>query len=104
MSWIVSSSSLYSSSCKWYVFSLLYKNLIEAYLCWAGWFEVYGMIVSVNVGFLRMEITQLCGVLWSVMSRKFSLLSDSVSAVNFMFVWMLLKSFAILLVSVWWES
>ena len=94
MSWIVYSSSLYSSSCKWYFFSLLYRNLIEAYLCWAGWFEVYGMIVSVYVGFLCMEITQLCGVLWSVMSRKFSLLSDSVSAVNFMFVWMLLESFA----------
>jgi hypothetical protein len=46
----------------------------------------------------------LCGVLWSVMSRKFSLLSDSVSAVKFMFVWMLLKSFAIFLLSVCWES
>jgi len=54
---MVSSSSLYSSSCKWYVLSLLYRNLIDVYLCWAGWFEVYGMIVSVNVGFLCMEIT-----------------------------------------------
>jgi len=43
------------------------------------------MIVSVNVGFLCMEIIQLVGVLWIVMSRKFILLSDSVSAVNFMF-------------------
>jgi len=60
---MVSSSSLYSSSFNLYVFSLLYRNLIAPYLCWAGWFEVYGMIVSVNVGFLCMEITQLVGVL-----------------------------------------
>jgi len=33
MSWMVSSSSLYSSSFKWYVSSLLYRNLIAAYLC-----------------------------------------------------------------------
>ena len=101
---MVSSSSMYSSSCKWYVLSLLYRNLIDAYLCWARWFEVYGMIVSVNVGTLCMEIAQLVGVLWSVMSKKFILLSDSVSAVNFMFGWILLKSFVMLLVSVWSES
>ena len=58
MSRIVSSSFLYSSSFKLYVCSLLYKNLAAAYLCWAGWFEEYGMIVSVKVGFLCMEITQ----------------------------------------------
>jgi len=46
---------------------------------------VYGMIVSVNVVFLCMESTQLVGVLWIVMSTKFNLLSDSVSAVNFIF-------------------
>jgi len=51
MLWIMFSSVLYSSSCKLYVFSLLYKNPIAAYLCRAGWFEVYGMMVSVNVGF-----------------------------------------------------
>jgi hypothetical protein len=34
----------------------------------------------------------LVGVLWSVMSKKFILLSDSVSAVNFMLGWILLKS------------
>jgi len=70
MSWMVSFSSLYSSSFKWYVISLFYRNLSAAYLCWAGWFEVYGMIVSVNVGFLCMEITLLVGVLWIVMSKK----------------------------------
>ena len=59
MSWMV--SSLYLSSFKWYVFSLLYRNLTSAYLCLAGWFEVYGMIMSVNVGFLCLEITQLVG-------------------------------------------
>jgi len=31
----VSKSSLYSTLlCRWYVFSLLYRNLIAAYLCW----------------------------------------------------------------------
>jgi len=69
MSWKVSSSSLYSFSFRWYVLSLLYRNLIAAYLCWAGWFEEYGMIVSVKVGFLFMEVTQLVGVLWIVMSK-----------------------------------
>jgi len=62
------------------------------------------MIVSVNVGFLCMEITHLVGVQWIVMSKKFILLSDSISAVNFMFGWILLKSFCMLLMSVWWES
>jgi len=62
------------------------------------------MIVSVNVGFLCMEITHLVGVLWIVMSKKFILLSDSISAVNFMFGWILLKSLCMLLMSVWWES
>ena len=60
------SSVLYSSSCKLYVFSLLYKNPIAAYLCWGGWFEVYGMMVSMNVGFLYMDIFQFLGVLWIV--------------------------------------
>ena len=104
MSRIMSSSFLYSSSFKLYVCSLLYRNLAAAYLCWAGWFEEYGMIVSVKVGFLCMEITQFVGVLWIVVSKKFILLSDSISAVNFMFWWMLLKSFCMSLMLVWWES
>ena len=45
MWWMVSSSSLYSSSFKQYVFSLLYRNLTVAYLCWAGRFEVCGMLM-----------------------------------------------------------
>ena len=52
MSWMVLVSPLYSSLCRLYVLSLLYRNLMAAYLCWAGWFEEYGMIVSVKVGFL----------------------------------------------------
>jgi len=28
------------------VFSLLYRNLTVAYLCWLGWLELYGMMVS----------------------------------------------------------
>lgn len=46
------SSSWSSSSCKTYDFNLSYKNLMAAYLCCVGWFEVYGIMVSVNVGFL----------------------------------------------------
>ena len=77
-------SLLYPSLCMWYVFSLLCRNLMDAYLCWAGWFEEYGMIVSVKEGFLYMEIFQLVEILWIVTFRKFILLLDSVSAVNFM--------------------
>ena len=78
-SWIVSSSCLSSSSFRLYeyVCNLLYKNLAAAYLCWAGWLELYGMTVSVKVGFLCMEIVQFVGVLWIVVSRKFILSSDS---------------------------
>ena len=84
MSRMVFTSSLYSSLCRWYVFSLLCRYLMAAYLCWAGWFEEYGMIESVKEGFLYMEIFQLVGVLRIVISRIFDLLLDSVYAVNFM--------------------
>jgi hypothetical protein len=43
------------------------------------------------------------GVLWIVVSKKFILLSDSISAVNFMFWWILLKSFCMLLMLVFAE-
>ena len=39
MVWMMLISSLYSFLCKWYVFSLLCRYLIAAYLCWAGWLE-----------------------------------------------------------------
>ena len=51
------------------MFSLLYMNIMAAYLCWAGWLEEYGMIVSVKVGFLYLDVFQLVGVLWMVKSR-----------------------------------
>jgi len=38
MAWMMLISSLYSSLCRWYVFSL-YRNLTAVYLCWAGWLE-----------------------------------------------------------------
>jgi len=66
---MVSSSSLYSFSFRWYVLSLLYRNLIAAYSFWAGWFEECGMIVSVKMGFLCMEVTQMVEILWIVMSK-----------------------------------
>ena len=62
--------------------NLLYRNLIVAYLCWVGWLEIYGMTVSVNVGFLYTAILQLVWVLLIVMSRKFIWLFSSHSAVN----------------------
>jgi len=51
-----------------------------------------------------MEIVQFVGVLWIVVSRKFISLSDSNSAVNFMFWWILLKSSCMQLMLVWTES
>jgi len=63
---LVFTSSLYSYLCRWYVFSLLCRDLMAVYLCWAGWFEEYGIMVSVKEGFLYMEIFQLVGVPWIV--------------------------------------
>jgi hypothetical protein len=60
----------------------LYRNLIAEYLCCGGWFDVYGISVSVKVGFLNIEIFMPWGSLWMVMSRKLSLLSCSNSSVN----------------------
>jgi hypothetical protein len=62
MFWIMFSSFLCSSSYKLYVFSQLQRNLTAAYLCWAGWLEVYGMIVSVEVGFLYGYLPVLWGL------------------------------------------
>ena len=73
-------------------------------LCWGGWFDVYGMMLSVNVGFLYMEVVHLVGVLWIVMSRKFIWLLVSVSAVNVMLGWSVLKSSCMFLMSEWRES
>jgi hypothetical protein len=52
MFWVLFSLCLYSLLCSWLVSSLLYKNLIAAYLCCGGWFDVHGMMVSVKVSFL----------------------------------------------------
>ena len=53
------------------MFSLLYRNRIAACLCWMGWLEVYGMIVSVNVGFLYMAVLQFVWVLLMVVFFTF---------------------------------
>ena len=34
----------------------MYRNLMAEYLCCGGWFDVYGISVSVKVGFLNIEI------------------------------------------------
>jgi len=52
-----------------WVLSLLYKNFTVVYLCCVGWLEVYGMMVSVKVGFLYMEVFMPVGVLCMDMSR-----------------------------------
>jgi hypothetical protein len=55
MLWIMFYSCMLFSLFNCYVLSLLYKNLTAADLCCGGWFDVYGMMVSVNVGFLKIE-------------------------------------------------
>jgi len=60
---MICSSRSYSPVGQSYVFSLLYKNLIAANLCWVAWLDVYSMIVSMNVGFLYMDIFRSVGVL-----------------------------------------
>jgi len=62
------------------------------------------MMVSVNVGFLYMAYSLLRGALWMVMSRKFSWLFISCSAVNFSFGCVVLKSSRMLWTSEWLES
>ena len=56
------SSRWCSSVLRWYEFNLLYRNLIAEYLCCCGWFDVYGISVSVKVGFLNIEIFMPGGV------------------------------------------
>ena len=75
-----------------------------ACLCWGGWFDVYGMMLSVNVGFPYMEVVHLVGFLWMVMSKKFIWLLDSVSVVNVMLGWSMLKLSFTFLMSEWRES
>jgi hypothetical protein len=53
---MIFSSRSCSCFCRLYVLSLWYRNLIAAYLCCVGWLDVYGMMVSVKVGFLNMDI------------------------------------------------
>ena len=84
--------------------SLLYRYLILACLCPGGWVDVYGKMLSVNVGFLYMEVVHLVGVLWIVMFRIFICLLVSVSAVNIILGWSVLKSSCRFLMSEWRES
>jgi len=48
--------------------------------------------VSVNVGFLYMDVFQLVGVLWMERSKQFIVLFVSISAVNCKWGCMALKS------------
>ena len=83
MFWMVVTSVLYSSSCR---------------------LQVYGMSVSVNVGFLYMAILQFVGVLWMVTSRKFIWLSVLHPAVNLSLRCNVLKSLDMFWMSVWLVS
>jgi hypothetical protein len=60
------SSCFYSLLCRWLVSSLLYKNRIAVCLCCGGWFDVYGMMVSVRVGFPWIDSFMLSWVLCMV--------------------------------------
>ena len=62
-------SCRYSSWSRLYESSLLKRNLTAAYLCCAVWLEVYGMMESVNVGFLYMDVVVPVGFLCMVKSR-----------------------------------
>ena len=73
-------------------------------LCWGGWFKEYGILLSVKDGFQYMEVIPFVGVLKMVMSKKFIWLSDSGSAVNFMFGWSVIKVSCMFLRSVWQQS
>jgi hypothetical protein len=65
----VSSSWSWSCFCRLYVLCLWYRNFIAAYLCCEGWLDVYGMMVSVKVGFLNMDVFRPVGDLWVDMSK-----------------------------------
>ena len=52
------------------MFSLLYRYLVAACLCWGGWFEEYGIMLSVKEGFLYMEAIHFVAVLRIVMSKN----------------------------------
>jgi hypothetical protein len=62
------------------------------------------MLVSVNVGFLKMPVLKPVGVLCMVRSTKFSVQLSSGSAVNRCMVCKELKSFSILCMSDWLGS
>ena len=63
------------------MFSLLFRYLMAACLCWGGWSEEYGIMLSVKDGFLYMEVIRFVGVLRIVMSKKFIWLLDSAGAI-----------------------
>ena len=86
------------------VSSLLYRNLTVVYLWCVGWLEVKRMMVSVNVGFLNMEVFMFVGVLRMDMSRKFKMWSFPVSAVNCSFGCRELKLSRIFCMLEWMES
>ena len=69
MLWMMFSSFWYSSCFKLYESNLLNRNLTVAYLWCVGWLELWGMMVSVNVGFLYMVVLIFVGVLCMVTSR-----------------------------------
>lgn len=68
MLWIFS-SRWYSAVSNWWVFRRLYGNLTSACICGVEWFEVCGMMESVKVGFLWMEILIFVRVLWMAISK-----------------------------------
>lgn len=70
------------------------KYLTAAALCFPGWHESLGIIVSVAVGFLCISKHGSSWPLFIMISRKLSLLFSSSSNVNFIFTIRLLSSFS----------
>jgi hypothetical protein len=63
----------------WYVSNMLWRYLIAAYWNLSWMVGMYGIIVSVKVGFLKLDICMLYSVLCIEMSKQRIALFDSVS-------------------------
>ena len=75
----------------------------SVFVVW-GWFEEYGMMISVKVGFLYMAILKVVGVLRMVTSRQFKAWFSPISAVNCKLRCSALKSLRMIWMQVLLES
>jgi hypothetical protein len=86
--------SLHFPSCViGYELNLFCRYVNVDFLCSCGWHEVLCMVVLVAVGFLKILYSNFDCLLFTVVSRKSILLSNSDSIINFSFLLMWLKSY-----------